>query len=114
MTAGAAGRRLTPPPAVLSTSTLSLMTSPAIDASAESQSRGGRSHHKAGGQKSAAPLIFSGVGLAGCGFLQLGGARPAGRHKRPDRPLVLSGRVSCLMRARAHSLVACGHLRLSR
>jgi hypothetical protein len=32
----------------------------------------------------------------GCGSLRLGGARPAGRDTRTDRPLVLSGgQASC-------------------
>jgi hypothetical protein len=52
--------------------------------------------------------------LARCGSLRLGGARPAGRHTRVDRPLVLSGRASCLTQARAHSLVTRGRLRLPR
>jgi hypothetical protein len=64
----------------------------------------------AGGHR---PLLLPsrGVGLAGCGSLRLEGARPAGRHARADCPLVLSGRASCLTRARAHLLsraAACG------
>jgi hypothetical protein len=59
------------------TQTPSPMTSPSIDACAGSQSRGGRSHHKAGGQKPAAPPIFSGG--------RLGEVRISATRRRPSR-----------------------------
>jgi hypothetical protein len=59
------GRRLAPPPAVRSASTPSPTSSPTIDASIGSQSRGGRSHRRAGGLTPVAPPTFSEDRLGG-------------------------------------------------
>jgi hypothetical protein len=112
MTIGAAARHWNPPPAACSASTPSPSNSPTTDASAGSPSRGGRNHRRVGRREPIAPPTTSRVSLAGRGSMRLGGARPAGRHARADRPLVLSGKASRWSRAQAQILVARGRLRL--
>jgi hypothetical protein len=77
MTANATGQCLAPPPVARSASTPSPTNSLATDASARNRSRGGRSHRRAGGRMSAAPLTFSKD--------RLGGARVSAAQRRPSR-----------------------------